>query len=245
MRRFLVCSGVDGRPKSLEWLRQAVEKRSPDGILFAGGVLDGARLYSRDPAALTHEEGRFVEHFFETLGNLGVFSAVIPGPADGPLEEFLRIGMHAEVESPAVHLAHATLLERGELAVSGVGGKIGQEVSVIMAQYHLRSLWTAKQPHRILLLATPPTGALGGPEGSSVVGDFIDSYHPALCVVGGPSQCRGSQRVAKTLVINPGRLAEGWAAWFDWNRQADDAVEMLNLRELSPKSVALDIGGGD
>jgi Icc-related predicted phosphoesterase len=239
----------------LAWLRQVVERRRPDGILFAGGVLDTARRYApRDGTAwgLTREDAGFLEQFLEALGRLGVFSALIPGPMDTPLEDFLRMGMHAEIEFPGVHLVHATLVERGDIAVCGVGGVICEgsaceldTCSRTLAEYYLRPLWTAKQPHRILLLATPPKGPLGGEEGTTVMADLIDSYHPSLCVVAGPSGRRGTQRIAHTLVINPGYLAEGWAAWLDWNRAAEEQVEFLNLRALEPAGVAAEVGVGD
>jgi len=74
---------------------------------------------------------------------------------------------------------------------------------------------------------------LGGPEGNALVGDIIDSYHPSLCVVAGPSMCQGTQRIANTLVINPGQLADGCAALLNWNQTVGEQVEFLNL--LAPK----------
>jgi Icc-related predicted phosphoesterase len=255
MRRFLVCTGVHGRPKSLEWLRQAVEHRRPEGILFAGGVLDTARHYAaRTTTAwgLTHEDALFLEQFFKTLGKLRLFSAIIPGPGDTPVEDFLRMGMHAEIEFPDLHLVHATLVEKGDIAICGIGGLLADAAacereicSRTMAEYHLRPLWVAKQPHKILLLAVPPTGALGGAEGCTLAGQLLDSYHPSLCVVAGPSERRGTQRVAHTLVLNPGHLAEGWAAWLDWNREVPEQVEFVNLRDLESKRGVIDIGVGD
>jgi Icc-related predicted phosphoesterase len=255
MRRFLVCSGVSSRPKSLEWLRAAVTHRQPDGILFAGGVLDSARHYAAQTTTdwgFTHEDALFLKQFFETLGKLRIFSAIIPGPWDTPVEDFLRLGMHAEVEFPDLHVVHATLVEKGDTAILGMGGLLAESATAerdlcsrIMAEYHLRPLWMAKQPHKILLLATPPTGALGGQEGRTLTGDLIDSNHPSLCVVAGPSERRGSQRMASTLVINPGHLAEGWAAWLDWNRPVPDQVELLNLRHLDGGRLGTDTGVGD
>ena len=60
-------------------------------------------------------------------------------------------------------------------------------------------------------------------------GDLIDSYHPTLCVVAGTTERRGSQRIAHTLVVNPGRLADGSVAWLDWNRSRGEQVEILPL----------------
>lgn len=240
MRRFLLCSGVDSRIKSLEWLRNGVEAYRPDGMLFAGGVLHGRRQYTpRCGTAwgMTREDSLFVEHFLETLGELGVFAAVIPGPTDTPIGDFLRMGMHAEVDFPNIHLVHGTLAVEGDLAIAGMGGVICDGpawekdfCSRTIAEYHLRALWAATQPHRILLLPAPPPGLLGGTDGCSLMGELIDSCHPTLCVVGGPSRHRGSQRIAHTLVVNPGHVADGSAALFDWNQPAEKQVELLRLQ---------------
>jgi len=255
MRRLLLCSGVHARPKSLAWLRQVVEKRHPDAILFAGGVLDRARQYAPQCTTewgLTNQDASFIEQFLEALGSLGVFSAIIPGAVDTPIEDFLRMGMHAEIESPEMHLAHATLIEKRDIVVSGIGGPICQWTSTdresasrTMAEYYLRSLWKAKQPYKILMLGEPPAGPLGGELGNKLAADLIDSLHPNLCVVAGLNDCRGSQRIASTLVVNPGHLAEGCAVWLDRSRSAGDQVEFLNLRDLDRANVAADVGQGD
>lgn len=257
MRRVLLCAGINGRPKALQWLRKAVEVRRPDGILFAGGVLDSGRSYAaRDGTCwgMTPDDAVFVERFLEELGSMGeppVFSAVIPGPLDTPLTDFLRMGMHAEQEFPNVHLVHGCLTTEHDMAVCGMGGVLCDGLtcengacSRTLVEYHLRPLWTAKQPQRILLLPTPPTGNLGGHAGSSMIGELIDSYHPTLCVVGGPSESRGSQRVAGTLVVNPGQLADGWAAFLDLRLPADEQVELLNLRALE-RVTTVEVGVGD
>jgi len=196
MRQLLICGGVNGRPKSLEWLRQAVDTRRPDGILFNGGVVDSARHHGERPnvgSNLAREDAYFLEHFLETVGNLKLFTAIIPGPFDAPLMDFLRIGMHAEIEFPSIHLVHGTIVEKEDVAICGMGGSGCVETacddhlfSRTFVEYSLRSLGMSNRPRKILLLATPPKGSLGGEEGSSFSGDLIDSLHPSLCVVGGP-----------------------------------------------------------
>jgi Icc-related predicted phosphoesterase len=247
MRRFLICANLECRPKSLDWLRRMVEMRRPDAILFAGGVLDAIRAHMPLPnkQRMTHDEAVFVERFFQTLAGLKVYSAVIPGPGDFPVEEFLRLGMNAEVESPHVHLAHMTRLEEGNAALCGLGGRIdhGDGLSRALAEFHLRQIGSAEQPQRILLLSSPPPGILGGSEGNAVVGELIDSLHPTLCVVSGPTEQRGSQRIGHTLIVNPGFLAEGFAAWVDLGKPGDDQVELLDLHKLLAPLV--DIGAVD
>ncbi|HLN29026.1 MAG TPA: hypothetical protein VK395_14860 [Gemmataceae bacterium] len=250
MRRYLLCSGVHGQTRSLDWLKQAVDQRRPDGILFVGGILDPGRhcAVRTTPWSISNEDSLFVLKFFRTLGQLGVFSAVIPGPAGEPMEEFLRLGMQAELESPYVHVAHATLVEEQDTAICGIGGSIAERPLIGMdsysrtqAEYFLRSLQTTQRPRKVLLLSAPPPGLLGGMEGNPLVGDLIDSLHPNLCVVGGSTERRGVAHVGRTTIVNPGWLCDGWAAWFDWDKPAKEQVEFLNLSAFGPEAHVEDL----
>jgi Icc-related predicted phosphoesterase len=144
--------------------------------------------------------------------------------------------MPAELTFPNVHAVHATLVEEGDLAVCGLGGTIAEgpllgteAFTRTTAEYLLRPLGRSDRPRKVLLLASAPSGPLGGPEGKPMVWDLIDSYHPDLCAVYGGTDQQGSQRVGKTLVVNPGCLADGRAAWLDWGRGEGDRIELLNL----------------
>jgi hypothetical protein len=239
MRHLLICGGLDGRAEPLPWLQRAVEERRPDGVLFVGGIVSLQRecAVTSTPWGLSRDDAILIGDFFKTLGHFGVFTAFIPGPVGVPLDEFLRLAMFAEDEFPTVHSVHATLVEQGDVAVTGLGGLLSEHplsgvetVTRTMAEYHLRPLRAAIQPRKVLLLAAPPPGPLGGPKGSTLVGELIDSFHPELCVVAGDSAHRGVQRIAKTLIVNPGCLADGWVAWLDWSKARDEQVEFVNLK---------------
>jgi len=148
------------------------------------------------------------------------------------------VAKQAEVAHPNLHIAHATLFEEGDAAINGLGGELTEAedrteerlcYARATAEYFIRTLWYAEQPNKILLLSVAPPGPLGGENGNRVCGDFIDSYHPRLCVVAGETERRGVQRIARTLVVNPGRLADGSVAWLDWNRSKDEQVELLRV----------------
>jgi Icc-related predicted phosphoesterase len=238
MRRFLLCSGVYGQKNSIDRLRRLARERRPEGILFAGGILGLNREMaprSTCSSGLTTEDERFAHEFFGVLGELAPFSAVIPGVNFVPEDDFFRLGMAAELEFPHVHMAHATLVEAHDLVVCGLGVAIAEQPLMredsytrIKALYFLRALRTSEKPRKVLLLPDPPPGALGGPEGNIVIGEIIDGLRPNLCVVAGPTERRGLQRIASTLLVNPGYLADGSAAWLDWDRSADDQVEFLS-----------------
>jgi hypothetical protein len=248
MRRLLLCSGIYGKKSAIEGLRRFAADRGPDAILFAGGILSPERRTvprSEGLWGLTPEDEQFAFEFGAALGALGVFSAVIPEPNFVPEDHFCRLAMAVELEFPNVHLAHATVVETHDLAVCGLGMAIAEQAlmredsySRVKAEYFLRALRFSEKPRKVLLLPEPPPGPLGGPEGNVVVGDLIDWLRPSLCVVAGPTERRGLQRIASTLIVNPGHLADGSAAWLDWSR--GDEVEFLDcnsgavIRENSP-----------
>lgn len=241
MRHLLLCGGVHGNPRGLLHLRQAATYHRPDGIFFVGSILAPGRRCEEKltPWSLTLEDSRFVEEFFHTLGDLQVFSAVIPGPAGEPMEEFLRLGMQAELAFPHVRIAHGTLIEEKDLAVCGLGGVLADRPVMGIdhylrptVEYFLRSLRWTRKPRTALLLPAPPPGRLGGSDGDPLIGELIDSYHPDLCVVRGSSAHRGVQRIGNTLVVNPGSLSDGWTAWLDWERPIQDRVKFVNSMDL-------------
>lgn len=238
MRTFLACSGIAGRTEAIDKLEELVRQRQPDAVLFAGG------LFGRGPdnenlsaaAERRHREIQLLERFFATLGATGTVAAVIPGPNDAPLRAFLMAGMHARSQSPGVHLVHCTMVTSRDVVISGVGGELthaedsGDPIvrcSRTTAEYHIQAFDAADESEKVLLLGTAPKGELGGDTGNEIAGELIDSYHPKLCIVAGPHDRRGTQRVARTTVVNPGHLCDGGAAWIDWSREVDEQVEMF------------------
>jgi hypothetical protein len=255
MRRFIVCSGVHGRIESLEWLHEAVRQRRPDGVLFAGGVLDRERTYAPTSTTCwghTRSDTTLLQGFFASLGGLGVFTAIIPGVLDAPLDLFLRLGMNAEIEYPRLHVVHATPIEEGDVAVVGLGACITDYTSTdigyysrSLADYYFRSLWTTSKPRTALLLPESPQSWLGEAENRRVVNALMTTYRPKVCVLGRSSKRRGVERIADTLVINPGHLSEGNAAWLDWDRPTGEQVEFLDLRSVSKSRRPLAVGDGE
>ena len=242
MRRFLICGGLQGDQEALRLLQRTLDVHRPDGVLFVGGIL-GRETPATGRQEISATDVRFYAQFYEVLGKAGVFAGVIPAPDDAPLREFLRLGMNAEVESPNVHLVHSSVVVGDDFAVCGIGGELTEtqdtgddriRQSRNVAEYFLRNLWAANPSRKILMLACPPKGQLGGsgPSGE-IAGELIDSYHPHICAVAGQTQRRGVQRVAHTTVVNPGRLIDGSAAWFDTGRDRNDQVSMLDLRETA------------
>lgn len=239
MRRFLLCSGIYGQAQALDRLEALVHERRPDAVLFVGGVLQQAREHApmlRGEFGYTKQDGIFVERFFATLGRLDVFSAILPGVFDAPIELFLHTGMKAELEYPGLHVVHATPMSDGDLAIFGLGASIDGYTdtnigycSWTLANYYLRPLATTEKPRTMLLLSEPLQSWHGEEENRRLTEALITSYHPQVCVLGRPCPSRGVERIASTLVISPGYLVDGCAAWLDWSRPRDHQVELIDL----------------
>lgn len=201
-------------------------------MLFAGGVLRSDREH--DGWDLTRDDARFVEELLHTLGGLGVFTAIIHGRADAPADELLRLAMNAELEYPALRIAHGTLCQDGELAVCGVGGRVcdgpAYELGVwsrTQAELAARSLRSAAAPRKALLLAASAE--------EDVCEALIGRAGAVLCVAPGEDGRWGCRRVGGALVVCPGHLADGRAAWVKWDGEPEvsflDLVSGRALRE--------------
>jgi Icc-related predicted phosphoesterase len=240
MRTFLACSGIDGQTHALDKLETLVRQRHPDAILFAGGLFAPPQADETPVAAAQrrHQDVQLLEQFFATLGATRTVAAVIPGPTDAPLRAFLMAGMNARSQSPGVHLVHCTIITARDVVISGVGGELSEvedsseplvRTSRTTAAYFLQAFDTAAESEKVLLLGSVPTGSLGGSSGNSVAGDLIDTYHPKLCAVAGPTEGRGVEQVAHTTIVQPGSLSTGSAAWIDWDKGIEEQVEMIEV----------------
>lgn len=238
MRTFLACSGIDGQKSAVERLEELVRQRHPDAILFAGGLFapSEANESPADAAQRRHLDVQLLEQFFATLGATRTPAAVIPGPSDSPLRAFLMAGMNARTHWPGVHLVHCTIVTTRDVVISGVGGELTEvddcgepavRCSRTTAEYFLQAFAAADESTKVLLLGSAPKGSLGGSAGNAVAGDLIDSFHPKLCVVAGPTEGRGVEHVAHTTIVQPGSLSTGSAAWIDWSLGAGQQVEMI------------------
>jgi Icc-related predicted phosphoesterase len=240
MFTFLACCGLDGETQSLIRLRDLIDQWRPDAVLFAGGLFrpPTSRESSTDDGDRHQFELTFLDSFLSLIGKHTKFAAVIPGPYDAPLSSFLRAGLHAQSQFPGIHVVHASLTTSGDVALAGIGGTVtatedsGEPVvrcSRTTAEYFLQAFLLAEQSQKVLLFAEPPPGDFDGHPGNNIVGDLIDTCHPKLCVVCGPTNVRSARRVAHTTIVNPGRLSDGCAALIDWSAAVDNQVEMLQL----------------
>lgn len=110
-----------------------------------------------------------------------------------------------------------------ELAVFGIGGSnitpfhTPTEFSEEEYGAWLESLWkeAAKYPRQALISHTPPKDTLCDDIGNNVhvgstaVREFIEKHQPDVCICGHIHEGVGTDHIGKTLVVNPGMLADG------------------------------------
>ena len=146
MHRLVLCPGWTVAP-SAGLAARADQRAARTGFCSPAASSTPARYCAakETPWCLSSEDTAFVEQFFAALGGLGVFCAVIPGPAGEPLDEFFRLATEAELAFPNVHVVHATPTQEGDVVVCGLGGDISEEPLIgcecytrVSATYFLR-----------------------------------------------------------------------------------------------------------
>ena len=109
------------------------------------------------------------------------------------------------------------------LVIFGIGGsnvtpmRTPSEFSEESYSAWLEDLWqkASAYPHQVLVSHSPPKDTVcddigGGIHvGSTAVREFIEEHQPEVCLCGHIHEGRGTDRIGRTVVINPGMLADG------------------------------------
>ena len=81
----------------------------------------------------------------------------------------------------------------------------------------------------MLLLSALPEGWQGELANTQMADALIETFQPAVCVLGRPGAKGRIERIDRTLLIHPGYLFDGCAAWLDWDRPGDDQAKLIEL----------------
>jgi Icc-related predicted phosphoesterase len=225
--RVLCAADPGGSEEAVARLAEASVEHESDLILIAGGLGAGD-----DPGASYRK-------LFKTLGQRRVPAYWVPGPGDAPIGTYLREAANTETVFGFLRGVHGTaaVAAGGHWAIAGMGGEIDDDPGAERdeqqrlryprweAEYRLKILEDLGELERILLFATPPAHKGLGTPGSETISELIGTYRARLAVVGGP---RTSEMIGRTMVVAPGRLAEGEYATVDL------AAKEVALRELVP-----------
>jgi Icc-related predicted phosphoesterase len=167
---------------------------------------------------------------FEALGSSGVRAFWVPGPADAPVETYLRESRNLEVVFTNLRGVHGSLSLQKHVLVAGMGGEIDDDPDASRdeqsrlrypgweVEYRLKPIDDLdKYEQRVFLFSTPPAHKGLGEPGSEVLAELVNTYRPRVVVAAGAAQ--HSELLGKSLVVCPGSLMAGEYALIDIRKQ--------------------------
>ena len=218
IRNLLVAGNIRGELEPLKRLLARTPELGVDAIAVVGDL--GAAWSKPD----TYRE------VFRLLGESGLPTFWVPGPVDAPLGEYLSEAHNMEIVFPKLRGVHATAAQAGQLLFTGMGGEIvddpdtkRDEEAMLRypgweVEYRLKIIREFKDRQKVFLFTTSPAQKGLHRPGSEILAELIKTYNPRLVVVA--QEGVAEMRIAKSLVVSPGRLDR-------------DQYALVNLRELS------------
>jgi len=201
--KILALADIHGDLEKLYRLvdRLKEEKAKPDVVLIAGD------LTPFGPASL-------VKPIREKLMELTKYVLAVPGNEDP--DDVRREMREFDI--------HGKEVKFGNVKIVGFEGarwvETGEGVFVSYDPIH-EKLRKEKGERVVLLTHVPPFDTevdklwTGHHVGSPFLKSLIEEYQPDLVICGHIHEARGVDRIKKTTVINPGALADGYAAWIE------------------------------
>lgn len=227
VRRLLAIGPVRGAVDQLEQLLQDVPEDRADAVAVVG---DLCAVFSK---AETYRS------IFSALGHAGRPAYWVPGRLDAPVGDYLRESANVEIAYPFLHGVHGTVsLAPGHIVIAGMGGEIVDDPDSARveevylhypaweAEYRLKVVRELGEHPLVLLLATAPAHKGLHEPGSEMLAELVKTYNPRVAVVAADEP--HEERLARTLVVSPGRLDRGHYAIVDLQALA---VEPGTLRE--------------
>ncbi|MBR9679771.1 MAG: YfcE family phosphodiesterase [Candidatus Altiarchaeota archaeon] len=220
--KILALADVHGDTDKLYKLVSKLDK--PDAVLIAGDLTNSG------PAET-------VDKIKEILESLTDKIMAVPGnwDDDESRKRIKELGIDI----------HNSSVELGELKIIGFEGAqwVDTDSGVFMKYDPVHNkLFSEKKI--ILLTHVPPfdtradTVWSGHHVGSPFLRTLVEEYQPALLVCGHIHEGLGLDKIGKTVVLNPGAVCDGYAAWIDWS--AKPKISLLKLKGKKLEKIELD-----
>jgi Icc-related predicted phosphoesterase len=162
----------------------------------------------------------------------------VPGPADAPVEDYLREAANIEIVRPDLRGVHGTaaLGPDGHVVFAGIGGEVSDDPEAAReererlryarweAEYRLKVINELDEHQLVLLFSTRPAHKGHDTPGSEALAELIATYRARLAVSPGDP---ASEVIGRSLIVTPGSLAEGSYA------VADLSAHDAELKELA------------
>jgi Icc-related predicted phosphoesterase len=226
IRTLLAIGDIRGQVEQLARVLEKLPETKADAMAVVGDL--GAAWSKGD----TYRE------IFRRLGEAGQPVFWVPGPTDAPLAEYLREAHNMEIVFPSLHGVHGTAAQAdGQLLFAGLGGEIvddpdtkrGEEALLRYAgwevEYRLKIIREFKERRLVFLFTTSPAHKGLHGRGSEILAELIKTYNPRLVIVRGEGVTEA--RIAKSLVVSPGRLDQGQYALVDLHELTIDSPAVV------------------
>jgi Icc-related predicted phosphoesterase len=214
VRKLLAVGGITGAVEPLEQLLDELNEKPVDAVAVVGDL--GAPWSTPDT----------YRAIFKALGRVETPAYWVPGPMDAPLRDYLRESYNMEIVYPHLHGVHGTVaLAPGPVLFAGMGGEIVDDPEAIRGEeavlrypgweveYRLKIIREFKEHPMVCLFTTRPVHKGLREPGSEAIAELIKTYSPRLAIVSGEGVTE--ERLAKTLVVSPGRIDRGQYALID------------------------------
>jgi Icc-related predicted phosphoesterase len=221
--RILCAADPAGSIEALEALIEAAEDSDVQALALVGDLGSGDRDSLRS--------------LFKALMGAGLPAFWVPGPADAPVDDYLREAANTEIVAPLLRGVHGALaFAPGHVLFAGFGGEVSDDPDSPREEqkrlsyprwepeYRLKMVRELDEHQLVLLLATPPAHKGLGSDGSDVLAELVATHRPRLVVCGGE---RGTELIGRTRVVAPGSLRDG-----------DYAIADLQSREVQFEELA-------
>jgi uncharacterized protein len=181
---------------------------------------------------LAHPDSDRAEQYrtvFERLGASGLPTFWVPGPADAPIETYLREARNLEIVFSNLHGVHGTGSLQRHLLFAGMGGEVADDPGARRdeharlrypaweVEYRLKLVGELDKYQRVFLFSTPLAHKGLGVPGSQLLAELVNTHHPRVVVTTGSE--RRSELLGSTLVVAPGNLGAGEYAVIDLRKQ--------------------------
>ena len=209
VRMLLAVAEVRGAVEALRGLLDGLDETEVDAIALVG-----------DLGVEWGEKPETYRAIFKALGEAERPAFWVPGVNDAPLADYLRESYNLEVVYPFLHGVHGTVaFAPGPLLFAGMGGEIGDDPNTLRAEeylvrypaweveYRLKVLRELEEHELVLLFFTPPAHKGLREPGSEVLAELVKTHNPRLVVTAGAEPVE--ERLGRSLVVSPGRLADG------------------------------------
>lgn len=208
--------------------RQEKETTGDKLWIAIGDIHDEMDNFEKIPE-LNHADGIIIAGDLTNNGGVKQAERVIEKARKLNIPIYAQIGnmdrpeVNVWLESQGVNIHCKTEELAPQIAIMGVGGSTYTPFSTPSEfSEETYSVWlegaarkALSWPHRVLVSHNPPKNTncdminTSTHVGSTAVREFIEEFQPDVCICGHIHEGKGLDRLGRTLLVNPGTLADG------------------------------------